>query len=102
MCDRQFLLNGSIFLGMLKTEAKALQLSLYLVESQTVGKRSIDVERFASNLILLVGWLAIQRAHVMESVAYLDENNAYVVAHGEQQFLKVFRLCRSLLTENTA
>ena len=35
----------------------------------------------------------------MQAVAYLNKDYAYVVAHGEQQFLEVFRLCRRLFTK---
>ncbi len=43
-----------------------------------------------------VGWLRFQGAHVVQSVADFDENHSDVIAHGEQQLLEVFCLCRSL------
>ena len=37
----------------------------------------------------------------MQAVAYFNKDNADVIAHGEQQFLEVFRLSRCLITEDT-
>ena len=37
----------------------------------------------------------------MQSVAYLDEDNADVITHGKQQFLEVLSLCRSPISEDT-
>ena len=38
----------------------------------------------------------------MQTVAYLDEDHADIIAHGEQQLLEVLRLGRGLLSEDTA
>ena len=93
LCVGQFFLYGAVFFGVFKLEAQVFQFGLDLVQSQSVGQGSIDVECFAGNFVLLVGGLAVERAHVVQSVAYLDEDDTYVVAHGEQQFLEVFSLC---------
>ena len=62
-------------------EGEVLQFRLYLIETQTVGQRGIDVKRLAGNLVLLVGRLRLQRAHVVKAVANLDEDDADVLAH---------------------
>ena len=87
---------------MLVLKTEVLQFSLYLVKTESVGKRSIDIESLTGNLILFVSRLACQCAHVVQAVAYLDKYYAYVVAHGEQQFLEVLCLCRCLFTEYAA
>ena len=86
---------------MLELEAQVLQLGLHLVQSQSVGQRGIDVERFTGNLILFVGRLTVKGAHVMKTVAYLNKDHADVVTHREQQLLEVLSLGRSLFTEDT-
>ena len=101
LCVGQFFLYGAVFFGVFKLEAQVFQFGLDLVQSQSVGQGSIDVECFAGNFVLLVGGLAVERAHVVQSVAYLDEDDTYVVAHGEQQFLEVLCLCRCLFAEDS-
>ena len=38
----------------------------------------------------------------MQAVAYLDEDNSNVIAHGQQQFLEVFSLRRSPFSEDAS
>ena len=38
----------------------------------------------------------------MEPVAYLDEDDTYVIAHCQQQFLEVLGLCRCFVSEYSA
>ena len=53
----QLRLDSGIFFRMFKTEREILQFRFYLVKSQSVGKRCIDIECFTCNLILFVGRL---------------------------------------------
>ena len=69
---------------MFVAEAKVFQFSLNLIKSQSVRKWCIDVERFTCNLILFAGRLRSKSTHVVQTVAYLDKDNANVIAHGEQ------------------
>ena len=98
----QFLLDASVFLGMLITEAEVLQFLLYLIQSEAVGQRCIDIECLSCYLVLLVGQLTAQCAHVMQAVGNLDEYHTDVVAHRQQEFLEGFCLSRSFVTEDTA
>ena len=50
---------------------------------------------------MFAGGLRVEGAHVVQTVADLNENHAYVIAHRQQQFLEVLCLCRGLLTEYT-
>ena len=88
-----------VFLGMFKAETEIFQFRLYLVQSQSVSQWGIDIQRLTRYLVLLVGGLRLQCAHVVQTVAYLYKNNADVLAHGEQQFLEVLCLSRCLLAE---
>ena len=83
------------------TEAEVFQFCLDFIQPQTVGKRRIDVKRFTRNLILLAGRLGLKGAHVVQTVAYLDEDNTNIIAHRKQQFLEVLSLCRSLFAKDT-
>ena len=93
-------LYGFVLLWVLVTETEVFKFGLYFVQSETVGERRVDVERLSCYLVLLVGGLRREGAHVVQTVAYLDEYDANVVAHGEQQLLKVLCLCRCLLAED--
>ena len=81
-------LDAAVFLRMLIAETEVLQFFLYLVKAEAVGKGSVDVERLAGYLVLLARKLAAEGAHVVQTVGNLDKNDAYVVAHGEQQLFE--------------
>ena len=95
-------LDAVIFVGMLVLETQVLEFRLNLVKTQAVGEGRIDIQRLTGNLILFVGRLRLQGAHIVQTVAYLDEDDADVFAHGEQQFLEVLCLGRGLFTEDAA
>ena len=80
-----------IVVGMLVFEGKVFQFGLDAVEPETVGKGREDVEGFAHNLVLLGGQHGRKCAHVVKAVGNLDEDDADVVAHGEENLLE--RLC---------
>ena len=86
---------------MLKLKAQVLQFALNLVQSQTISQRRIDVKGLAGNLVLFVGRLTLQGAHIVQTVADLDDNHTDIIAHGEKKFLEVLGLCRSLLAKDT-
>ena len=98
----QLFLDTVVLLRVLVVETEVLQLRFNLVESQAVGQRSVDIESLASNLVLLVGRLGGQRAHIVKSVADFDEDDADVLAHRQQQLLEVLCLSRCLFTEDAA
>ena len=87
---------------MLVLERKVFQFRLYGVETQTVGKRCVYIQRLTRNLVTLGFRLTVQMAHVVKTVAYLYEDYANVLTHGEQQLLEVLRLLQSLVTEDAA
>ena len=92
LCVGELVLDVVVFVGMLILERKVLQFGLYLVQSESVCQWRIDVHGLAGYLVLLVGWLRSECAHVVQTVAYLNKYDAYVVAHGEQKLLEVFGL----------
>ena len=51
---------------------------------------------------MLVGRLTLKRTHIVQSVAYLDDDHADIITHGEQQLLEVLGLCRCLFAEDSA
>ena len=88
--------------GLLVAKSQVLQFLLDFVKAESIGQWCVDIQRFASYLILLCGQLASQSAHSLQAVGYLDEDDTYVVAHRKQQFLEVLRLHRCLITEDAS
>ena len=80
--------NLSIFLGVFVTETEVFQFLLHLMQSQAVGQGGIDVKGFAGNLVLFVGQLAAQGAHIVQTVRNLDKDYADVITHRKQEFLE--------------
>ena len=89
----QFFFDAGVLLRMFVLETEVLEFGLDFVQAKTVGQWSVDVKRLTRNFILFVGWLRLQCAHIMQAVANLDENDADILTHGEQQFLEVLCLC---------
>ena len=101
LCDGKFFLYRCILLRVLILEAEILELHLNLVQSETIGDGSIDIERLASNLVLLVGSQVLERTHIVQAVGNLNEDDADILRHGKEQLLEVLGLRRSLITEDT-
>ena len=100
-CICKFMLYVGIFLRMVVFETEILQLRLDLIQSQAVSQWSIDIERFSGNLVLFICRLGSEGTHVVQTVADLDEDDTDIIAHGEQEFLEVFSLRRSLISKDT-
>ena len=67
-----------------------------------MSKRSVDIESFASDFVLLAWQHRPEGAHIVQAVGHLDEHHAYVAAHGEKQLAEVLGLCRSFVAKDTA
>ncbi len=57
-----------------------------------MGERSVDVECFAGDGFAAVGLQVLKRAHVVQAVSQLDEDDANIGDHGQKHFADVFRL----------
>ena len=83
-------------------EAEVLQLGLDGEEAQAVSQRGVDVEGLAGDFVLFVGSHRAQGAHVVQAVGHLDEDDADVLAHRQQQLAEVLGLCRGAVAEDAA
>jgi hypothetical protein len=77
---------------MQEVEAQVLELVVERVQSQAVGDRRVDVQRFARDSLLLLHRHGIERAHVVQPVGELDEDHAHVARHREQHLAEVLGL----------
>ena len=96
----QFVKDVLIGLRVLIVEGEILEFRLDLVESEAVGNRGEDIECFTCNLILLRREHARKRAHVVETVGNLDEDDTDVVTHHQEEFLEGFGLKRCAVAED--
>ena len=87
---------------MLIFETEILKFRFYLVESKTICQRCVNVESLTCNLVLFAWLHALKSSHVVQTVSNLDEYDAYVIIHGQQQLLKILCLGRCLIAEYSA
>ena len=73
-------------------EGEHLHLAHIFVETDPLRQRGIDIHRLARDALALVRILdEMQRAHIVQPVAQLDQQHADILAHGEQELAQVFR-----------
>ena len=87
---------------MLVLEAEVFQFGLDAEQAEAVRQWGVDVLRLARYLVLLGRRHGVERAHVVQAVGYLDEDDAHVLAHGEDELAEVLRLRRGLAAEHAA
>ena len=76
--------------GIEVTNAKIFQLLLDLLHTKTVCQGCIHLHGLQCGNTTLVVRLDLQGAHIMQSIAQLNENDANVLVHGKQHFAQVF------------
>ena len=68
-------------LGLEGLEGQVLELPLHLPDPEPLGERRVDLHRLAGDALLLLAREAVQRAHVVEPVGELDQDDADVLGH---------------------
>ena len=74
------------------TERQLLELVLDAAHPEPIGDRRVDVERLLRDAHALVVGHVLQRAHVVQAVGKLDEDDSDVVDHRQQHLAEVLRL----------
>ena len=75
-----------------RLEAELLEFETDRVHAQALGDRRIDFQRLARDAATLGRFQGAQRAHVVQAVGELDENDADIIRHRHQHLLEVLRL----------
>ena len=75
-----------------RLERDVLELPLQLVDAEPMCERPVDVERLARLLHLRLAAPVLERAHVVEPVGQLDEDDPHVAGHREDHLAVVLRL----------
>ena len=73
-------------------EGEVLELPLDLPDAQALCERRVDLGRLAGDALLLGGRQRPERAHVVEPVGQLDEDDADVLGHGQEHLADVLGL----------
>ena len=79
-------------LGLERLEGEVLELPLHLPDPEPLGQRRVDLHRLAGDALLLLGRQAVQRAHVVEPVGQLDEDDPDVLGHRQEHLPDVLGL----------
>jgi hypothetical protein len=75
---------------------QVLELAAHFVHAEAMGDRRVNVQRFARNFVLPLRREKLQRAHIVQAVGQLDEDDTNVIHHGQHHLahvlgLRVFR-----------
>ena len=86
-------LDGVEGLGLELGEGEALQLGLDGVHADAFGERGIDLHGLAGDALAALGLLdVVQGPHVVQAVGEFDEQDADVLAHGQDELAEVLGL----------
>jgi len=79
-------------LGVKHPERQVFQFLAHPLHTHAACQRCVDVHGFASLLNLLVFGHRFDRAHVVQPVGQLDQNDAQVLGHGHKQLAEILGL----------
>ncbi len=93
-----FLLATDLFgeflvgLGFKVAKTEVFQFTFEPADTESVGKRRINIESFPGDAFLLFNRLVRQGPHIVDPVSQLDQNNADIPCHGDKHLAEVFCL----------
>ena len=73
-------------------QTEILKFGLDIVESESIGERSVEVIGLTRYLHLLVRTHRVERAHIMETVGKFDKQCSYIILHRVEHLLVVVHL----------
>ena len=80
-------------------KAQALQFDLEPIDAQAVGDGRIDIQGLSGDSGALFGRHGAEGSHIVQPIGQLDENDAYVLDHGQHHLAKAFGLRLGARTE---
>jgi len=81
-----------VLAGMQHLEGEILELPLERVDTETVSERGVHLERLARLLHLFLLAQVLDRAHVVQSIGELDQDDAHVARHRHDHLAVVLGL----------
>jgi hypothetical protein len=81
-----------VAVGVEVLQREVLELLADAVQPEAIGDRSVDFECLARNAALLFGAHRLERAHVVQPVGELDQDDAHIARHRQQHLAEVLGL----------
>ena len=78
--------------GIQVAEGEVFKFAANFAHAEPVGDGSIDFDGFARDALSPLVAQVAERAHVMQTIRQLHDDDANVIHHGQQHFAKAFRL----------
>ena len=75
--------------------ARSSSSTLEARHAKAVRERGVDLERLSRDALLRLGLHVLERPHVVDAVAQLDEEHTDVARHGDEHLAEVLRLAVS-------
>ena len=82
-----------------EAKGEVFELAAQLAHAEPVRERRVDVQRFARDGLLLLRLQVLERAHVVQAISQLDEDDAHIAHHGQQHLAHAFGLAVFLVGE---
>ena len=96
---RHHVVDLGVALRMQRGEREVLELLLHVLHAEAVRQRRVDVDRLASDALLLARGQRGERRHVVEPVGQLDDEDAHVLRHRHEHLAHRGGLLRLLRVE---
>ena len=87
-----FLLDDAVAHRVERGEAEFLEFEADPVDAETLRDRRVDIEGFTCYTAALDRGEGAERAHVVQAIGELDEDDTDIVRHRHEHFLKIRRL----------
>ena len=84
--------DALVFIGLKVEKRKVLKLPFYRRDTQTIGKRCVNIHGFACFEHTAIGTESSKCSHIMQSICKFDDDNANVLGHRQKHFAQVERL----------
>ena len=65
-------------------ERQVIELLAHRMHAHAAGQRGIDFQRLLGGAFARLDWHEVERAHVVQPVGELDQQDAHVIGNGEQ------------------
>lgn len=81
-----------VFIGLQIAEGQVFQFPLDIENTEAMGQRREDFQRFLGDALLLVAAHVPQGPHVVQAVGQLDDDDPHVLGHGQEHLAHAVEL----------
>ena len=91
--------HGPKGLGIDVPERQLLQFLAHVLHAHAPGERRVDIHGFLGNAAALLLGHVVERAHVVEAIGQLHEQDPHILGDGDQELAQVFGLLGAARSE---